>query len=218
MQIQYISAKELSHSDHSFLSEKEVLVVMPFTMTDQAMRAAELMASRAGVPGSIVAVRDELQEGFIALVNRVFALSQARYFAYVAQDAFAGRQWLSLAIKALEQQASDGKEKQFLGFNDGKWAGALAGFGVARRSWALQNYGGDFFYPGYERHFADAELTLFALQEGAYVYDPDSILVEVDWQKDQSSVSLQDRTLFSQRKKTCFDGRVYSAQLLALFN
>ena len=136
MQIQYISAKELSHSDHSFLSEKEVLVVMPFTMTDQAMRAAELMASRAGVPGSIVAVRDELQEGFIALVNRVFALSQARYFAYVAQDAFAGRQWLSLAIKALEQQASDGKEKQFLGFNDGKWAGALAGFGVARRSWA----------------------------------------------------------------------------------
>ena len=187
-------------------------------MTDQAMRAAELMASRAGVPGSIVAVRDELQEGFIALVNRVFALSQARYFAYVAQDAFAGRQWLSLAIKALEQQASDGKEKQFLGFNDGKWAGALAGFGVARRSWALQNYGGDFFYPGYERHFADAELTLFALQEGAYVYDPDSILVEVDWQKDQSSVSLQDRTLFSQRKKTCFDGRVYSAQLLALFN
>ena len=65
--------------------------------------------------------------------------------------------WLALAVRAMEQQRAS-----LLGFNDGKWHGQLAAFGLARRSWADSVYGGDLFFSGYRRHYADAELTLVA--------------------------------------------------------
>jgi hypothetical protein len=144
-------------------------------------------------------------------VNAAFLASQSTWFGYVAQDAFAGRRWLALALEAL------GEQKHFLGFNDGKWAGALAAFGLGRRSWALQNYpqkANAFFYPQYARHYADAELTLLALQAGVYAYEPNSVLVEVDWDKDSASVDEADRLLFTQRKAAQFDGKVLDPVLL----
>jgi hypothetical protein len=73
-----------------------------------------------------------------------------------------------------------------------------------------------FFYPQYARHYADAELTLLALQAGVYAYEPNSILVEVDWDKDHASVDSHDRTVFAQRKAQHFDGKVTQAVLLDL--
>ena len=210
MQIQYLTSKELSAYDNASLATGGVLVAMPFINADHAQRAAKLMASRANAPGMILCIHDEKEEGFITLVNRAFAKTQSAYFAYVAQDAFAGKDWLKEALSAM------GDQKHFLGFNDGKWAGALAGFGFARRSWATQNYNGNFFYPDYKRHYADAELTLLAMQAGAYAYEPSSLLVEVDWDKDGSSVDPSDRALFLERKKTGFDGKVSNPALLNL--
>jgi len=119
---------------------------------------------------------------------------------------------LSLALEAL------GSERVLLGFNDGKWSGALAGFGLAQRAWAQGNYAGAFFYPKYQRHYADAELTLHALQSGRYAYEPNSLLVEVDWQKDQSQVDSVDRQLFLERKASGFEGMVTHPKLLDLFS
>ncbi len=208
MQIQYLTSTELAAFDNASLATGGVLVAMPFINADHAQRAAKLMASRANAPGMILCIHDEKAEGFITLINRAFSKTQSAYFAYVAQDAFAGKDWLKEALSAM------GDQKHFLGFNDGKWAGALAGFGIARRSWAAHNYNGNFFYPDYKRHYADAELTLLAMQAGTYAYEPSSLLVEVDWDKDGSSVDPSDRKLFLERKKTGFDGKVTNPTLL----
>jgi len=211
MQIEYLSGAELGQIS-TLMVVGGVLVVMPFTRSDLAQQAATLMATRAEAPGLVLAIHDSQKEGFTALINRAFAKTQSAYFAYVAQDAYAGRSWLKLALQAL------GNEKGLLGFNDGKWAGALAGFGLARRSWAEKNYGGAFFYPGYQQHYADAELTLLAMQAGRYAYEPNSVLLEVDWNKDGSAVNAVDRSLFLERKRGAFDGKITNEQLLNLIS
>ena len=208
MQIQYLTSKELAAYESASLATGGVLVAMPFINADHAQRAAKLMASRANAPGMILCIHDEKEEGFITLINRAFAKTQSAYFAYVAQDAFAGKDWLKEALSVM------GDQKHFLGFNDGKWAGALAGFGLARRSWAVNHYGGNFFYPQYKRHYADAELTLLAMQAGVYAYDPSSLLIEVDRDKDGATVDPGDRKLFLERKQHGFDGRVTNTALL----
>jgi hypothetical protein len=129
----------------------------------------------------------------------------------MAQDAFAGRQWLALALRALES-----RQAGLLGFNDGKWRGQLASFGLARRRWIEPLYGGDFFHGGYRRHYADAELTLIAREQGRYAYEPDSVLIEVDWDKDGAAVDAHDRALFARRRASGFEGLVLSPELLNL--
>lgn len=209
---EYRSIAELQSLIQKPLSVKGVVLALPFTQASQAQQAAKLMAQRANYPGLIISVHDEAGIGFNAIVNLVFKATQSTYFAYVAQDAYAGRDWLKLAVQAL------GEQKSLLGFNDGKWAGALAGFGLARRAWAEQNYQGDFFCPQYLRHYADAELTLLAMQAGLYVYEPNSVLIEVDWNKDRSAVDAGDRAVFMERKSHQFAGRITSPQLLNLIS
>ena len=212
MQIRYCSAKELDHLGLEPLKAQETLVVMPFTDVSLVKQSAQLMAKRAMAPGTILAVLDDLQLGFIQIVNQVFRQTQSDTFVYAAQDAFAGRAWLQLAIEAL------GEQYQFLGFNDGKWAGAMASFGLARRPWASRNYQGNFFCPQYRSHYADAELTLLAMQAGAYVYEPNSMLVEIDWEKDTKPVNEHDRQIFLQRRAQGFDARVTNPHLLQLIS
>lgn len=213
MQVHYCTYAELTQMADGAQSSDGVIMVMPFTNAQCAQQAANTMATRANSTGMIWAVLDAQREGFVKVVNTAFAKSSSPWFGYVAQDAFAGRAWLSLALAAL------GEHKHFLGFNDGKWAGTLAGFGLARRSWAQQNYlesGRSFFYPQYVSHYADAELTLLALQAGVYTYEPNSVLVEVDWEKDQARVDEGDRTQFAKRKAHGFDGKVHQTVLLDL--
>lgn len=190
--------------------QAEVLLVMPCTDVPMARRAATLMAQRAGAPGQLLLVEDLDGWGFIRIVNQVFGRTHGRYFGYVAQDAFAGRQWLALALDALQRPG-----KHLFAFSDGKWHGAFAGFGLAERAWAGRNYArGDFFHPGYRRHYADVELSLLAMSQGAYIHDPRSLLVEVDWAKDDARVDAQDRALYQRRAAAGFEGRVRSPELL----
>ena len=210
MKVQFCTSELLREIQQSPLEVEGTLVVMPFIDAEQAHKAAQLMASRAGAEGLILAVLDAERAGFIALVNTVFFYSRSTYFAYVAQDAFAGRDWLKLAITAL------GEDKHFLGFNDGKWAGAMASFGLAKRAWAQHNYSGAFFHPQYQRHYADAELTLLALNAACYAYEPNSVLLEVDWDKDSHAVNPEDRQRFLERRATGFDGRIHNSTLLNL--
>ena len=200
------------------IQSKGVIMVMPFLDKSMAERAAALAASRAGLEKNdmsiVLAVQDTKQQGFVATLNQAFAATQSPWLGYMAQDAFAGRNWLALALQKLQSQAG----AALIGFNDGKWQGQLASFGLARRDWISKVYTNAFFFQGYHSHFADAELTLVARQQGVYVYEPQSVLVEVDWKKDQAAVNEADRRLFATRKKTGFGSRVSDPQWLNLIS
>ena len=210
MQVRFLRAADLSAS--ATLGYDGPLMVMPFTDEAQATRAARLAASRAGVASLLLALHDEGRQGFIATVNQAFAQTRSPWFGYMAQDAFAGRGWLALAVRALQA-----KNAGLLGFNDGKWQGQLAAFGLAERAWAQSVYGGAFFHGGYRSHYADTELTLIARDQDRYVYEPNSVLVEADWDKERAGVSASDRALFKARAASGFDARVHNPQLLQLF-
>jgi hypothetical protein len=194
------------------------VMVMPFIDASMAERAGKLAAKRAGTNGLVLAVHDATRQGFVATANQAFAATHSPWFGYMAQDVFAGREWLALALVALHI-----KQGVMLGFNDGKWRGQLASFGLASRSWAAANYAqgpdgqGPFFQPSYQRHYADTELTVLARQAKGYVYEPNSVLIEVDWGKDAQPVHAPDRALYRQRAAQGFEGRVVDAALLGLF-
>ena len=192
--------------------ENAPLVVMPFVDARLARRSATQLAARAGVAGQILCVHDEHRIGFVAIANAAFGCSRSPQFAYVAQDAFAGRNWLALAQARLAE-----RDGGLLGFNDGKWAGRLAAFGLVQREWARENYGGELFHHDYKSHYADVELTLLAMQQLKYRFEPLALLVEVDWKKEEASVSATDRLLYYKRAQGHFDGRVTNAGLRRMF-
>lgn len=191
----------------------DTLVIMPYIDRATAERSARQLAARAGIAGMLLAIEDVDRQGFVAVVNQVYRRTQSDHLAYVAQDAFSGRQWLNLARGALRQTG-----KGLHGFNDGKWRGALAAFGLVSRKWADGNYGGDLFHPGYQCHYADVELTVLAINDKQYCYDPNAVLIEVDWEKDGAAVNADDRALYRQRAAAQLDGRVHNTELLTMFS
>lgn len=214
MRVKGISSKEISQLvDDPFFRSVEVLMVMPYIDEAAAKRCSAMMAKRACADGAILCVHDVEREGFIALVNRVFGSTSSKYFGYVAQDAFPGRRWLAIALEALNRNNNN-----LFAFNDGKWMGVLATFGIASRQWVNEIYGGPFFFPGYGRHYADVELSVLAMSARSYCYDPNSVLVEIDWNKDNTSVNLADKTLYHERRASGFEGRVTSQELLHMFS
>lgn len=188
------------------------LVVIPFTDAAEVARCADQLARRSGAPGDLVAIEDCERQGFIAMANQAFRRSRAPFFAYIAQDAFAGRDWMRHGLAAIGQNNGG-----LLAFNDGKWHGALAAFGMVRRDWALTNYGGDLFHPSYGSHYADVELTLIAMQQRRFRYSPQAMVVEVDWNKEGKAVSSQDRVQFHRRNQTAFDRKVLDPGLRRMF-
>jgi hypothetical protein len=209
MKITFISSKQIEHIP---ILTAEVIFVMPFTQAKVANLTANLMAERASYPGLIICVHDDHGDGFIHIVNRVFNASQSKWFGYVAQDAFPGRHWLRIAINSLTSLNGG-----LLGFNDGKWLGELAGFGLANRKWAQQNYQGQFFNPNYVQHYADTELSLLAQAADRYCYNPNSLLVEIDWDKDSKPANFEDKNYFQSRCKNQFDRRITNPNLLNKF-
>lgn len=190
------------------------LVVIPVIDLEMGKRAATLVASRANAQGLVLLVHDSARIGLVKIHNQVFQNSKSSYYAYLAQDVFVGRNWLGLGVDALNAHGAG-----LLGFNDGKWQGQLASFGLARREWINDVYGGSFFFEGYNSHYADTELTLIARQQGCYVYEPNAVVLEVDWDKDtKPSTNPQDKSLFQARAQQGFGGRVLSPELRALFS
>ncbi len=192
-------------------TDSEVLAVMPFLKHAAARRAAALMVSRAGAPLLVLAVHDDLGEGPVAVWNLAIACSHSPLILYCAEDAFAGRYWLRFALQAMQKQPGAG----LLAFNDGKWFGQLAAFGLVRRSWLAPLYGGLLFHPGYAQHYGDTELTLIARQQQALVYHPHALLIEVDHGKDGRAVNALDHRLFQRRAAAGFDNRVTDPALRA---
>ncbi len=206
MQVAFASSTALGTMN---LPPISALMVMPFIDAVAARRSALQLAERAGCDGLLLAIHDDDRQGFVATVNQAFRRSQSRLFGYTAQDAYAGRDWLARADRAMTR--SQGK---LLAFNDGKWSGALAAFGLAERGWACSNYGGEFFHPGYHSHYADTELTVLARAKAVLTYDPEAVLIEVDWEKSTKGLHSQDRSLYHMRAGQGFDRRVSDKILL----
>lgn len=188
-------------------------MVMPSIDDAAATATARVLAERALADALVLVVHDESRQGFVSVLNTVARRSRSPWIGYVAQDAFPGVGWLRIALDTLRC----GRPGLFA-FNDGKWFGLLASFGLASRAWAEGNYGGDVFFPGYRSHYGDTEISLLAAQQGVLYHDPRSVLLEVDYAKARSSVDPRDRALFLQRRNGGFSGRVQSAELLARFS
>jgi len=209
MRIEYTTAEQLKHAE---AYDDPIVVAMPATDPEQAERSARLMARRSGVNGLVLVVYDEDREGFIKTANLAFKKSRSQYFAYVAQDAFAGRLWLKVGVNMLEKTG-----KSMLAFNDGKWHGLLASFGMVRREWAVNHYGGQLFCTKYHSHYADAELTLIAKSQDQLCYAPRSVMIEIDWEKEDRPVNDADKVIFRKRALGQFGGRVSGSDYVQIF-
>lgn len=196
----------------SLVERRDLVVVMPYIDEAAARRACTQLARRAACDGLLVAVEDRERKGYVHTANRIFRATRSELFGYVAQDAYAGRNWGRQVQDAFAKES-----RALLGFNDGKWQGLLAAFGVARRSWAVKNYEGDLFYPEYFGHYADVELTLLAMQAGVYAYDPNCLMVEVDYEKEDKLANEADHNVFLLRRASNFHGRVTTSALATLF-
>lgn len=157
-------------------------------------------------------VHDEQRNGLVSTVNKAYQAIQAPFYAFVAQDVFAGQDWLSIAYECLQNERTG-----LFGFNDGRLGGSHASFGLVRRTWAESIYGRHLFFPGYQTHACDTELTLVAKQQQAYSSDPAAILLEVDYFKDYATSSYPDVRLYRERKRKGFGGLVSDQALLEAY-
>lgn len=177
----------------------KIAVCMPSVDMELAQKAAEVMKKRAGYDCDILVVEDAERNGFIHTVNSVFKQKSDDYhfFVYTAQDAFVGQNWLANAL--LEQFKT---QAGLTAFNDGKWDGELASFGMVECGWAKNNYDGNLFHPKYHSHYADTELTQIAKEDRNYCYAKDAVMIEVDYNKalgKEGGVNKKDRQLYRNR-------------------
>jgi GT2 family glycosyltransferase len=188
-------------SDFSHSSPDGIVVIMPCIDSKTGIKTAEILYQRAGMPCTILVVLDTLRQGFIKTLNQTAVRVTAKYIVYLAQDAWPGRGWLKCAYESLERSG-----KGLLAFNDGKWQGKIASFGMVRLSWVKTIYNGNVFFPGYRLHGADNELTEIARFQGVYQYNPECTLMEYDPDKDSGGSNPKDKALFEARLQQDFDG------------
>ena len=185
---------------------------------EQAKKTAEVMRVRAGYDCDIVIIEDKDRVGYTSTINTTFKANSDKYnlFVYTAQDVFVGKNWLANAM--IEQFK---KQSGLVSFNDGKWDGALASFGLVDVGWAKQNYNGNLFFPGYQSHYGDTELTQLAKQQKTYRYAEKAVMMEVDYEKATSTgkgVVKKDKKLYKKRKKSKFDGLITDKELIDQFS
>lgn len=180
--------------DFSNQSFEGVTVVMPATNIAQAMLAAQRMMRFAGMPMRMVIVNDFIGQGFIKTINAVSNHLKPEYLAYVAQDALAGKNWL---VKAYKKMTAE--KKSVCAFNEGRFLGNLAQFGLVKVAFTAQHYGEhNVFYEQYIKHRADDELTLLAKLNNEFVFAKDALLMEVDYSL-QKTIYEPDLDLYKRR-------------------
>lgn len=199
--IQTVNTDDLS--SFSYSNPEGIAVIMPCTDTEQGQKTAEILHSRAGMDCKIIIVHDINRQGFIKTLNDTAARITAKYIVYLAQDAYPSRGWLKCAYDTLEKTG-----KGLLAFNDGKWQGRIASFGMVRTNWVKTLYNGPILYPGYNSHAADNELTVIARCQEMHEYNPDCTLLEYDLNKDFGGSNTEDKELFQNRFRNGFDGLV----------
>lgn len=185
------------------MAHDTVVCVLPYIHHDLAARLEEVLRLRAKQSGLLLLVDDDARLGFIRVANLVYFLTRSPYFTYLAEDAFPGVGWLKSAVSTMTQTNAG-----LLAFNDGRFYGTVAVFGMAQRAWLKTIYQRFLFHPGYLSHFGDTELTTIAFLRHMLVFDPSSLLVEVDYEKHHKGLNPADAALYKQRAATGFAGLV----------
>jgi glycosyltransferase involved in cell wall biosynthesis len=193
-----------------------VIAIIPTTNEEEAMRTADIMHKRAGIKLDIKIAIDKERKGFVKTFNEWAKKTDHDVVIYTAQDALVGQNWLLNALRRMMVTNAG-----LLAFNDGKWNGNLASFGMIQRNWVKDIYGGDFLYSGYSGHYCDTELTQIAKQQGRYTYAENAVMIEVDWDKARGKgkgTNPEDKKLYNERKKNGFDGLVTDKALKEEFS
>lgn len=170
---------------------------MPCTDRELGTKVIKQLSDNAGLEADYYLLMDDERKGFIYKINEFVANHKLIYdkdydfYIYTAQDAFGGKNWLLEGYNELNKT-----NKGVLAFNDNKWNGKLASFGMVRAS-----YKKPFFYAGYHSHYADTELSVVATLDNQLAYNPKAIMFEVDYDKKSKSVNKQDKALFKKRQK-----------------
>jgi hypothetical protein len=181
----------------------KTIIVLPAVDIILAKRVSEIMKMRTKQKGLLLVVDDDLRLGFIMVANLVYIKTSSRYFCYIAQDAYPGEFWLDYALETIKKTNSG-----LLAFNDGRFFGKVAVFGLVDRQWVNTIYKKFVFYPKYKSHFADTELSVISSQTSKLVFNPNAILVEVDYEKNLHGNNQDDENLYIERAKTGFDGLI----------
>lgn len=188
-----------------------VVVIMPCIDAEVGMKTAEVLLHRAGMDCAILVVMDTPRQGYVKTLNQTAAKILAKYIVYLAQDAWPGRGWLKCAHDTLEKSG-----RGLLAFNDGKWHGRIASFGMVRKVWLDTLYGGEVFFSGYISHAADLELTVIAQAHGEHIYNPHCTLIELDAAKDFDGSNPNDQALYAKRLDQFFAGLTPASALQSI--
>lgn len=191
------------------------LVLIPATKLDQANEAAEVMKTKAGMPCDVLVIEDKERKGFVKTINSAFHThTEYENYVYTAQDAYVGRDWLLEATASMAR-----KNAGLVAFNDAKWRGRMAQFGLVNREWALQTFG-NIFPDCYVGNYCDVEISQVAKQQDRFAWSEKGIMLEVDPDKDlgKKQVIKEDKLTYALRKKTGFDGKVIDKKLLEEFS
>ncbi|WP_419779131.1 hypothetical protein [Maridesulfovibrio sp.] len=199
LQTIFTSSSELHKLGH--IEHEGAVFVLPFIDAELTGRLAEVLVRRALHPGLLVLVNDDERLGFMKVANYVCSHSSSRYFGYLAQDAFPGDGWLRSAVSTLDQSGAS-----LLPFNDGRFYGTLAVFGLARRDWLKSLYHKYLFFPGYHSNFGDTELTAIAIHQDTLIFNPSSLMIEVDYEKHKKGNNEDDAKLYKLRESQGFGG------------
>lgn len=192
-----IAVTERDYFEHlEHVLNPKIAVLMPAIDIPKAQETMKKLIDTAGMNAEYVMLEDTHRQGFVAMANQGFNMYRDyEYFVYLAQDAEPEQDWLKIAFDTMRETNAG-----LLAFNDGKWNGRLASFGMVRKSWVTQFYDG-IFYEGYKSHYCDTELSVLAQAQGKMIYNPNAVLKENDPNKKQHGVNLDDKKLYNERKR-----------------
>ncbi|EPR37049.1 hypothetical protein dsx2_0992 [Desulfovibrio sp. X2] len=201
--LQIITARTSELSNLGPVRHEDAVFVLPFIDGELAHRLADVLVRRALHSGLLVLVEDDERLGFMKVANFVCSRSSSRYFGYLAQDAFPSDGWLRAALATMDSTGGS-----LLAFNDGRFHGTLAVFGMARRTWLEGLYHKFLFFPGYQSHFGDTELSAIAIHQDSLVYNPGCVMLEVDYEKHRKGNNPDDEALYRTREAGRFGGLI----------
>ena len=179
-------------------SDTAIVVPISADREEETMKTVNILLDRAKTDCKVCLVIEEKGwSGWVAAHNWAFKNIPCKYYCYSCGDYYPSRRFLLLAKKEIEDFGI-----KLVAFNDGKWYGAIATAGLVDVEWAKQNYNGELFYPGYKHHYADTELSMHAINQGLMAYNPDAVLMEIDYEdkfKGSGFIYQPDNHLFKRR-------------------
>ena len=185
---------------------QDVVLVLPYIDHALAVRAEKILRVRAGHPGLLVLVDDDERMGFIRVANFVYSRTRSPLFGYLAQDAYPGMSWLGQGVEVMKKTGAG-----LMAFNEGRFFGTVAAFGLASRDWLSTLYRNMLFYPGYKSQYGDTELSAIAFVRNQLVFNPNALLIEVDYEKHAKANNAEDDALYKARQATGFGGLIPAA-------